>query len=451
MLENLSKILSRRLSDVTARHARGAKRGEVVAVASGEALSASVPAILEAAVATAPGSVGTLDARSSPADALAGMDAQLREHRTVVLLTDLEQSELPQLLQYVDRTLALAGSDGEAERALELATRHAPRGLPLDVALAKDVAASLRDDDSVRLVRRLAPGETGTLPDEQIVWLGRHVAATKLGLALGAGGAKGYAHVGVLAVLEEAGYEIDFVSGASIGAIVGTWIALGRGADEIEADMRTKFTPERVAETFKIALSGRSSGYDAMVRMLEEVTAGRSFEDCMIPLAVMAADLTDRRPAVLREGSLQEALLAATALAGMFPPHDRDGHRLVDGLAIDPVPTAALVEDGADVTVAVNVIGREVLPAWPGQDPPPAPEAQQRGSRMLDTLLEVMDLAQLDTSERSTSRADIGITPVFGPGSWRDFQLADLYLAAGREAAKNQLPALRALARPQRS
>ena len=71
------------------------------------------------------------------------------------------------------------------------------------------------------------------------------------------------------------------------------------------------------------------------------------------------------------------------------------------------------------------------------------------GSRMLDTLLEVMDLAQLDTSERNAALADIPITPKFGPSSWRDFDLADLFLSAGREAAAEQIPALQELAKPQ--
>jgi hypothetical protein len=68
---------------------------------------------------------------------------------------------------------------------------------------------------------------------------------------------------------------------------------------------------------------------------------------------------------------------------------------------------------------------------------------------MLDTLLEVMDLAQLDTSERNAALADVPITPRFGPGSWRDFDLADLFLAAGREAASERMSELAALAKPQ--
>ena len=132
----------------------------------------------------------------------------------------------------------------------------------------------------------------------------------------------------------------------------------------------------------------------------------------------------------------------------MYPPHELDGHRLVDGLALVPVPTSAVIEDGADVTVSVNLIPRETLPAWPGQPAPDAEEPKRRPG-MLDTLLEVMDLAQLDTSERNAALADVVITPRFGPGTWRDFELADLFLAAGREAAAEQMPALRSLARPQ--
>jgi NTE family protein len=147
------------------------------------------------------------------------------------------------------------------------------------------------------------------------------------------------------------------------------------------------------------------------------------------------------------DGPLWEALLAATALAGMFPPQEQDGKRLVDGLALVPVPTDSVVELGADVTVAVNILGRQTLDAWPGELPAAEPTTNPR-SRMLDTLLEVMDVAQLDSSERHAARADVPVTPRFGPSSWRDFHLADLFFEAGRQAAEEQLPKLQSLARP---
>jgi NTE family protein len=429
MLENLTGILTRRLAEATSRQA-SARRGEAVALVGGR------PEDTEAAVAASPGPVPVL---SPPlADALDRLDPLLRDSRTVIVTYPLDGDELPQLLRHVDRTVAVLPTQADADRLGPVAEQHGVRGQPIEVVLGAGV--ELPPGDALKAV----PGR----PDDS-AWLGRHLARTKLGLALGAGGAKGYALVGALQVLEEAGYTVDCVSGSSIGAIVGTWIAFGQGAAEVEASMRSTFTPEVVAETLKISMSGGSSGHKRMVELLRELAAGRTFADTLIPLAIMTADLTDRAPRPLREGPIDEALLGATALAGVFPPHELGGHRLVDGLALDPVPTSAVIEDGADVTVSVNLIPRETLDAWPGQAPPEPQEKRLRRPGMLDTLLEVMDLAQLDTSERNTALADVPITPRFGPGSWRDFDLADLFLAAGREAAEERVPELAALARPQ--
>jgi NTE family protein len=163
----------------------------------------------------------------------------------------------------------------------------------------------------------------------------------------------------------------------------------------------------------------------------------------------MAVDLTARTSTPIREGPIWEGLRASTALAGMFPPYERDGHRLVDGVALVPVPTDAVRSAGADVVLSVNLMSRDTLPAWPGQEPPPEEGRKKPGSRMLETILEVMDLSQLDTSVRHADLADVVVTPRFGPGSWRDFHLADLFLEAGRVAAEEKLPVLESLARPQ--
>jgi NTE family protein len=280
-------------------------------------------------------------------------------------------------------------------------------------------------------------------------WVARHITRTKLGLALGAGGAKGYAHVGVLKVLADAGYAVDYVAGSSIGAIIGTYLALGRDADEIDATLRDAFDPLTVEHIFsRPSLAGRADGVATMQRIFRETTADLTFADTLIPLVVMTADLTDRAPAPICTGPLWQALLAATALAGVFPPYEREGHRLVDGLALVPVPTGSLIESGADITLSVNLNSAEVLPSWPEHDAPATSPETRRRPGMLDTLLEVMDLGQLDTSARHAALADIEITPTFGPCHWRDFDLADLFLAAGRREAEKQLPKLRSLALP---
>ena len=424
--------------------------GETVAIAAGDSLRGVFPRLLARGRMLSPRSVTTLERNVSFAGAVTAAFDLVSAHGTVLLPAELEAATLVPLLRECDRVIALAGSGGEAAALGTIARARVGDAPPLEVVLvgaeAEQAAASWPGSAPLRVIRRCARGAELPLDDSDLAWLARHVTRTKLGLALGAGGGKGYAHIGVLQVLEEAGYIVDCVSGSSIGAIVGTYLALGRDTAEIDATLRTAFDADAVAAIFKISLSDRSSGLEVMTRLLQETTGAADFADTVIPLSIMAADLVDRAPVALREGPLWEALLAATALAGFFRPYQLGTHRFVDGLALVPVPTGAVAEDGADVTVAVNLIGRDTLPAWPG-DPPPEPPAERRRG-VVEDLLEVMDLSQLSESARHTELADVPITPRFGPGEWRDFHLADQFLAAGRRAAEEQLPTLRALALP---
>jgi NTE family protein len=443
VLVNLTRILGSQLADTTRLHAQRGHRGEAVALVLGPSLVDAVPDLVAATGAASARPVGSLDARASVRGALDGLDEALVEHGTVVLVAELGQDDLTLLAEHVDRVVGvLAKGDGELPAAF---ADVAPR---VELAIVGESNASRAGGATLVRVMAAADGSPGRLAPEDVAWLGRHLARTKLGLALGAGGAKGYAHVGALQVLEEAGYAVDFVSGASIGAIVATCVALGMDAAEVERTLRDTFTPDAVAEMFSLSLTGQSTATERITQVFRETTQERSFADTQIPLVCMAVDLTARTSAPLREGPLWEALRASTALAGMFPPFERGDQRLVDGVALIPVPTGAVSDDGADVTVSVNLMSRETLSAWPGQEPPP-PEPEKPGSRMLKTLLEVMDLSQLDTSVRHAALADVTVTPRFGPGSWRDFELADLFLAAGREATEAAVPQLRSLARPQ--
>ena len=164
----------------------------------------------------------------------------------------------------------------------------------------------------------------------------------------------------------------------------------------------------------------------------------------------MAADLAGRCPAPLTSGALWEALMAALAIPGLYPPWVRGEQRLVDAVSLTPVPIESAIEAGADVTIAVNVLGRESLPSWPTGPAKglAAATATSRSGHARDTVVEVLELAQIDASARQAARADVPITPRFGPGTWRDMQLGPLFFAAGAEAAEAQLPTLGALARP---
>ena len=135
---------------------------------------------------------------------------------------------------------------------------------------------------------------------------------------------------------------------------------------------------------------------------------------------------------------------------GLYPPRLRGEQRLVDAVSLTPVPLESAIEAGADVTIAVNVLGGESLPSWPGTaaGAGPATNATLRPGHVRDTVVEVLELAQIGASARQTARADVPITPQFGPGTWRDLQLGPLFFAAGAESAEAQLSRLRSLALP---
>jgi NTE family protein len=287
-------------------------------------------------------------------------------------------------------------------------------------------------------------------PEGDLAWLGRQLARTGIGIAFGAGGAKGFAHVGALRALEAAGYNIDFVAGSSIGALVAACLALGKDAEEIDAALRGAFTTENAAAIFKLSFGGLATGNDLLQQIFQEITEGHSFGAAMMPLTIMAVDLQAKRSVPLTEGPIWQALMAASAVPGLYPPYQIDSQRLVDAIALVPVPTEAVRAAGADVVVAVNLISRDTLPTWPAGAAVPV-SIPVKSTRVLDTLLETMELMQLDCSCRHAALADVVVAPRFGPGTWRDFHLADFYLAAGQLAMEQQLPALRALAKPQPS
>ncbi len=433
---NLSGIVSRRLART--RRYQFRERGEAVGLLVGRSAEKVLPEIIRATQAASPRPVTMLDADESLEGALAGLDEALLAHGTVLVVAHVGGEAVPRVLEQTGRSVAVVDA-GEVEtvRAVDQGTELAILGGQEDAALRREAVRVLELED----------GAVGGYSPRDVDWLGRHLARTKLGLALGAGGAKGYAHVGTLYVLQAAGYTVDYVAGSSVGAIVGAYLGIGLDAAEIEQSMGRAFRPDRVAEMFKVTLTGASR--EIVAEAFRETLGDRTFDDLQLPLSVMTVDLVSRRPAQVREGPLWEALVAATSLAGMYPPYERGDQRLVDGLALVPVPTGAAVELGADVTLSVNIMNRDTLDAWPGDSAVPEAPPARMGSMMVDTLLEVMDLSQLESSIRHAELADVVVSPRFGPGSWRDFHLADLFLESGRQAAREQLPLLQSLARPQ--
>lgn len=447
---SLGRIVTQRLARSNRELRHGAHRGEAVAVIIGDGERDLAQELARCARAAAPGRLAVVDVAAAlpragdvrathPEAVVAALDDLSTSKGTVMLVVPATYPDLGFVLDQVDRAVVLATERETVSMGAALGTTTASVELfPVDDGLPDGAGPGGLDGFTLR--RRVRAASRA----QDLRWLARHVTRTKLGLALGAGGAKGYAHVGALQVLEENGHVVDYVAGCSIGAVIGMCLALGMTSAEIDATMRRSFTPETVEAMFNLSFGGYSAGEKVVRQVWEELAAGRTFADVVCPLVMLAVDLDAREPVPLTTGPLAEGLMAATALAGFVPPHERDGRRLIDALALVPVPTDAVADAGADVTVAVNLVSRRTVPAWPGEAPP-GPAAKNR-TRMLDVLLEVMEMAQLDASTRHAAKADVVVEPQFGPATWRDFVRADDFLAAGRVAMEEQLESLQQLA-----
>jgi NTE family protein len=155
-------------------------------------------------------------------------------------------------------------------------------------------------------------------------------------LALGAGGAKGNAHIGVIRRLEKEGVRIKAVAGTSFGGLVAVFYSLGYSPDEIE---------ELFASIDQTQLYGHSPndgpsliGLAGTNRLLEQMIGDRTFDDLKLPCVLTAADLKSGNEVILSKGRLVDSILATIAIPGIFPPRRIDGLELVDGGTLDPVP-----------------------------------------------------------------------------------------------------------------
>lgn len=184
-----------------------------------------------------------------------------------------------------------------------------------------------------------------------------------LGLAFGGGGMKGWAHVGVLSVLERHELRPGVVAGCSAGALIGAYYAFGYSLD----DMRRFMREQRTSSLFSLRFDGQGllsndAFRDYLARHLEDCT----FDDLEIPFYVVCTDLETGKEVVLNKGSLVDAILASSAIPGVFAPVEVGGRLLVDGGLCNNVPVSALVNHGTRYTVAVRL-----HQDWSGLQAPP--------------------------------------------------------------------------------
>lgn len=174
----------------------------------------------------------------------------------------------------------------------------------------------------------------------------------KIGLALGGGAVLGAAHIGIIRALEEHKINVEYISGTSIGALVGSFFAFQKEWDEIES----------VAQELKwmdissISLSryGLMSN-EKLGRLIKKYLGDEQIEDAKIPLAIVTTDISTGEKVVLREGSVAEAVMASMCIPGIFQPMELNGKMLVDGGVVENVPISTVRELGAEYVVGVEL------------------------------------------------------------------------------------------------
>ena len=177
----------------------------------------------------------------------------------------------------------------------------------------------------------------------------------KIGLALGGGGARGLADLGLLKAFREMDIPVHCVAGTSIGAIIGGVFAAGRMDPLLAwtAESNWKKLPELFFDphlTSKSLISG-----NRIAKFLRRMIPADAFADLAVPLAVVATDLLTGEEVVLKEGVLHSAIRASMAIPGLFSPVAREGRILVDGGMVDPLPVAVCRQMGADCVIAVDL------------------------------------------------------------------------------------------------
>ena len=263
---------------------------------------------------------------------------------------------------------------------------------------------------------------------------GRTVAPPEragLGLALGGGFARGFAHLGVLQVLEQNRIPISFIAGTSVGSILGAAYASGAPLARIIATCRTlRF---RDIARWRVSRLGLASNH-RLGDLIEQVFESRRFEDLQIPMAVVATDLANGEPVVFTHGNLCEAIRASCAFPGLFEPVQIGTRCLADGGLVAQVPTCAARELGATRVIGVSVGLDDVHRGAP--------------SNIFQVVCRAVSAAQKHQLEIWERHADLVLRPDVQSLAWDDFDRADEAIEAGAAATRRALPRIQKLINP---
>ena len=249
----------------------------------------------------------------------------------------------------------------------------------------------------------------------------------RIGLALGGGAARGFAHVGVIQVLEEAGLHPQLVTGTSAGSLVAALYASGKNSHDLRRVAETMEEAEITDWMMPILNRGALRG-EALARYVNTQVGGKSIEQMKIPLGIVATDLHSGQGVLFQRGDIATAVRASSAVPAMFDPVRIAGHDYVDGGLVSPVPVRYARQMGADVVLAVDISS--------------TPESN-KASGMLQVLLQTFTIMGKSIKEYELREAEVVVRPQLDGVSSAAFGERARSIQAGRQAMLQALPELK--------
>jgi len=290
--------------------------------------------------------------------------------------------------------------------------------------------------------------------------IAREMGNLLVGLVLGAGGARGLAHIGVIRILEREGITVDVVAGSSMGALVAAAWATGRSADELEQLAMQVKGMRMFLKLLNPMFPGAGIVRGLSVyRFLNTILDGLTFEDTMIPVKIVACDLHTMEEVVFERGKLVDAIRASISIPGIFRPMKYKGRTLIDGGLASPVPVDLMMRSGVSKVIAVNTFPNpEMMKQFRHSEEESRMVASELTRAMhetgplIDTPTNIIKLymrflnsTQARVAQEACSKVDVVISPTVPDGFWYDFYNPERYIRRGEQVAEAALPQLKEL------
>lgn len=349
-------------------------------------------------------------------------------------------------LRQADMAIVLAAADStDTRRRHPMEAVVQARGLPLELVL-------------MHPPERLAPEGTAAFLGGRYfglhhhvrvgVWgdaarLARQLAGRAVGIVLSGGGARGFAHLGVMRALAEAGVPIDMVGGCSMGAIVGAGAAMLWDQHEAERHMRRAFVESNPVNDYTLPLVALTAGRKVTRRLLEAF-GERRIEDLWLPFFCVSTNLTRGTLAVHRHGEAWKWLRASVAIPGIMPPWvNRDGDVFADGGVLDNLPVSTMRAQGRGPVIAVDV-GEAVAFSAPGALPEETwfERLFRRRRPRMPSILQILLRAgtvKVPTALQDRAGADLYLKPPVEGVDFLDWQAYDRAITLGRNFTRAEL------------